>query len=173
MAPYTQYLLVLLFFYIIWAFVAGFIGYTVRFLRFCFKIGPVIALIAWVMAASGQGGIDVIFEALKQYAGLDGGAAAPPARHQAGGRARANHNGYAGSAYGTKRRNTGSSGSNWRKPAPPADQPDILSAIFGNPATGDAGMGAQVQSFVKGAVARGLGLDWLVAPPKEEKKKSR
>lgn len=173
LAPYTQYLLVLFFFYIIWAFVAGFVGYTVRFIRFCFRIGPVIALIAWIMAASGQGGIDVVFEALKQYAGLSD-ANAPPARGPPGRATRANPHGYgydAGRRHG--RRPAGSSGSGWRKPAPPADQPDILSAIFGNPATGEAGMGAQVQSFVKAAVARGLGLDWLVAPPKEEKKKSR
>jgi hypothetical protein len=161
-APYAQYLVFLLALYIVYAFVTGMVSYTARFIRFCFRIGPVIAIIAWIMAASGQGGIEVIYEALKAYAGLtptDGGAA---------GRARARGTGrqhYSQSGYHANPR----SRTHRRKQQEP--QPDILSAIFGNPATGEDGIGATVQDYVRAAVAKGLGLEWLVGNNKKEEGK--
>ncbi|RSH82058.1 uncharacterized protein EHS24_008262 [Apiotrichum porosum] len=214
LAPYTQFLLVLVALYVVWAIVAGFVGYIARFMRFCFRIGPVIALIAWVMAATGQGGIDVLFEALRQYAGMEAGAGAP-AQQRGGpppGRGPAGYNyNYASSdaSRSSSSRNSrrprsgsssGSDSSFWDAPprnnkrpgsqsraggyhgagaanangVPPP--PDILSAIFGG-AAGDGGLGAQVQGFVRQAVARGVGLEWLLGgasqQPEESKEEAR
>ncbi|BEI85659.1 hypothetical protein CcaverHIS002_0510600 [Cutaneotrichosporon cavernicola] len=159
-APYAQYLIFLLALYIVYAFVTGMVSYAARFIRFCFRIGPVIAIIAWIMAASGQGGIEVVYEALKSYAGLtptDGGAA---------GRARAR----GARQYGHGQYHANPRTRTHRRRQEP--QPDILSAIFGNPATGQEGVASNVQDYVRAAVAKGLGLEWLVGK-KEEGKKSK
>ncbi|GMK59732.1 hypothetical protein CspeluHIS016_0803380 [Cutaneotrichosporon spelunceum] len=155
-APYTQYLIFLLALYIVYAFVTGMVSYAARFIRFCFRIGPVIAIIAWIMAASGQGGIEVVYEALKSYAGLtptDGGAAGRA-------RARAGRQHYTQDRYhaNPRTRTHRRKGQEQQQ----QQQPDILSAIFGNPATGEEGVASHVQDYVRAAVAKGLGLEWLV-----------
>lgn len=217
LAPYTQFLLVLVALYIVWAVVAGFIGYIARFMRFCFRIGPVIALVAWVMAASGQGGVDVLFEALKQYAGEAAGGQAPQ-RHRGPPPGRQPATGYyAGSSDGGSRTSSsrtrdghrrrsggsssGSDSSFWDAPPRTNNQRnrpgsasraggydqnqnnqqgaaaggDLLSMFLG--AAGGDGLGAQVQGFVRQAVARGVGLEWLLGVPapakQEEKERSR
>ncbi|CAK9785150.1 hypothetical protein CC85DRAFT_284246 [Cutaneotrichosporon oleaginosum] len=164
-APYAQYLIFLLALYIVYAFVTGMVSYTARFIRFCFRIGPVIAIIAWIMAASGQGGIEVVYEALKAYAGLtpaDGGAAGR-ARAAAGAGAGGGRRTRAGTHYANPRTRT-------HRAAHKEPQPDILSAIFGNPATGQDGIGATVQDYVRAAVTKGLGLEWLVGKKEDGKK---
>lgn len=164
-APYTQVLLVIIACYVVWSVVTGFFVYLYRIARFCLRIGPVIAIIAWIMAASGQGGIDVLFEALKQYAGLAPAAGQPErvqrprewtydTRSRRGSSSDSSH-------YDTRRRS--------KKAPPPAEDP--LAAILGD------GLGATVQGYVKQAVARAAGLDWLVGTPdtttvKKEKKRT-
>ncbi|WOO83588.1 uncharacterized protein LOC62_05G007106 [Vanrija pseudolonga] len=209
-APYTQFMVLILALYVVWCVVAGIVGYFARFLRFAFRIAPVIALIAWVMAASGQGGIDVLFEALKQYAGVDdpanrapgarGGAAAPAG---AAGRAGSYYFGGSSSDAGSRTSTTNrrarsrshSSGSDsdsdssfwsssreskkeagagtWPR-SPPAtgkgakpeqgDAPDVLKMLFGssNVNVNDDGLAAVVQDYVKRAVVRASGLEWLL-----------
>ncbi|KAL1405946.1 hypothetical protein Q8F55_007628 [Vanrija albida] len=208
-APYTQFIVLILALYVVWCVVAGIVGYFARFLRFAFRIAPVIALIAWVMAASGQGGIDVLFEALKQYAGVDdpanrapgarGGAAAP-----AGAAGRAGSYYFGGSSSdagsGTSRNNnrrarsrSHSSGSEsdsdssfwssqpeskkargtWPRSQPATgkgakaeqgEAPEVLKMLFGssNVNVNDDGLTAVVQDFVKRAVVRASGLEWLL-----------
>lgn len=166
-APYTQYLILLAAMYIVYSFVVGMAGYFIRFLRFWFRIAPVIAIIATIMAASGQGGIDVVYEALKQYAGLaptDGGAAgrAPNARG-AGPRGPRQHyqNMHHANPHARTHRHRG-------RKQEQAPQPDILSGVFGNTANGQDGLAATVQDYVRQAVARGLGLEWLLGNEKKE-----
>lgn len=188
-APYTQYLLVLVALYMIWAFVTGMVFYLSRFLRFCFRIGPVLAIIAWVMASTGQGGIDVLFDALKAYAGeaagggnnrpagryeggaggMRGGAGAGGAgMYEAGRRTRRRPNGQGGQRYDA--RDARAYGNNPRTrtrrgaAAPPADEPaDMLSAFLNSD-----GVAGTVQDFVKRAVAKGTGLDWLLGMQQNE-----
>lgn len=177
-APYTQYLIVLAALYIVYAFITGMVGYMARFIRFCFRIGPVIAIIAWIMAASGQGGIEVIFEALKQYAGLTpANPTGAGARAGAGGRAGAGARGAYGQYQANPHARTRRQTQREREPQQQQQQavPDILSAVFGNPAAGQDGLAASVQDYVKAAVARGLGLEWLLGATgaKEEEAKPK
>jgi hypothetical protein len=193
-APYTQFLLVLVSLYVVWALVTGFIGYMSRFLRFAFRIGPVIAIIAWIMAASGQGGIDVIFEALKQYAGLapadNGYPRGVPPRRTPGwdtpgagstyrrrrgsesdsssywdSRRAQNANGRAGSYRSATRGNQNHNNNNNNN----GQGADAYTAMF------EDGFGASVQSFVRQALARAAGLEWLVKvdQPDKDKKQTR
>jgi hypothetical protein len=68
--PYTKYVVVLLAFYIVWSTIAGLFGYFSRFVRFALRIGPILGIIAWVMSNSGQGGMDELFDMVKQWTGL-------------------------------------------------------------------------------------------------------
>ena len=45
-------------------------GYFSRLVRFGFRIGPILALIAWLMASSGQGNMQDLLEMAKQWVGL-------------------------------------------------------------------------------------------------------
>jgi len=170
-APYTQFLLVIVVLYVVWAVVSGFIGYTYRFLRFCFRIGPVIAIIAWIMAASGQGGIDVLFEALKQYAGLapdEGYPRGAPPRRAPGWDTPGPGSSYrrrpsdSDSSYYDPRSRTGASSKRTNARNKQPQQPDPLASLF------EDGLGATVQGYVRAAVARAAGLDWLVGQPQQQ-----
>lgn len=194
-APYTQYLLVLVALYVTWAFVTGIVAYLSRFLRFCFRIGPIIAIICWVMASTGQGGIDVLFDALKAYAGDEAaqarqaGRAGPAGGAGGAGGARGFGRGAAGmyeAGRRTGRRRGAGAGAGGERydpraypygnnprtrtrrgqaPAPPAQDEggDLLSSFFNND-----GLAGHVQDYVKRAVAKGVGLEWLLSAQQDE-----
>lgn len=174
-APYTQYLLVLVALYVVWAFVTGIVFYLGRFLRFCFRIGPVLAIIAWVMASTGQGGIDVLFDALKAYAGEGAGNNRQAGRYGGAGGAGGVPRGAAMYEAGRRTRRRGPGGgerydareargyynnprtrTRRNEPQEAGAGADMLSAFFNND-----GLAGTVQEFVKRAVAKGTGLDWL------------
>jgi hypothetical protein len=176
-APYTQFLLILVVLYVIWALVTGFIGYMSRFMRFCFRIGPVVAVVAWIMAASGQGGIDVLFEALKQYAGLanpDQHPRGAPPRRTPGWETPGTGSSYSSRSNRRSGRGSDSDSSTYYDPRSKTTsrknrdknanaQPDpMLASII------EDGLSATVQGYVKQAIARAAGLEWLVGGPQQQ-----
>lgn len=185
-APYTQYLLVLVALYIVWAFVTGIVFYLGRFLRFCFRIGPVLAIIAWVMASTGQGGIDVLFDALKAYAGEGAGNNRQAGRYGGAGGAGGVPRGAGMYEAGRRTRRRGPGGGERydardargyysnprtrtrRNDAQPQEPADMLSAFFNND-----GLAGTVQEFVKRAVAKGTGLEWLLGSQNDEQRDKR
>jgi hypothetical protein len=68
--PYARYLVVLLAFYIVWTTISGLFGYFSRFMRFAFRVSPILAIIGWVMASSRQGSMEELFGLIKQWMGL-------------------------------------------------------------------------------------------------------
>ena len=153
--PYTRYIVVIAAFYIVWATVTSLLGYFSRLVRFGLKIGPILAVIAWVMGSSGQGNMNDVFELVKQWTGLSTGAqsSAPGIASLAG------LFGGDKATSSRKRQNPPRRG----KAAPQTTEPDFLSTLL-NSATGDAAGGnvqSTVQDYVKNAVAKAAGLDWL------------
>ena len=181
-APYAWWIIVLLAFYIVWTTIAGVIGYFSRFMRFAMRIGPIIGILAWVMSASGQGSMGDVFDAVKHFVGLDGGAggnATPGLASLAGlfgldsstnGRQRrraAGGTGFFGSESDPISSRTRNSKKKKRsKTAASTDGSDFLSSLF-HSATGldpsEAQVGWQdvVQDYVKTALAKASGLEWL------------
>ena len=169
--PYTKYLIVLTAFYIVWATLTSLFGYFSRFLRFSLRVGPIIALLGWLMANSGQGSLEEVFQAVKEYVGLadyGGGARSPGIANLFG-------TGDAGGA-GRRKKTTSrksdpiSSRTRGRRQQGTTDGTDtaaeFLSSML-NSATGQGvgdGQGdwqGVVGDYVKKAMAKASGLDWL------------
>ena len=68
--PFAKYVVVIVAFYIVWVTITGVMGMFSRFLRFALRIGPIFAIIAWIMANSGQGRLTDLMELAKQWTGL-------------------------------------------------------------------------------------------------------
>lgn len=68
--PLARWFVVIFAFWIVWSTLAGVFGYFSRFVRFAMKIGPVVGLIAMVMSQSGQGSLEDVLGAVKQWAGF-------------------------------------------------------------------------------------------------------
>ncbi|WWD22121.1 hypothetical protein CI109_106610 [Kwoniella shandongensis] len=186
--PYAKYIIVFLAVYIVWSFVSGILGYFSRFLRFSLKIGPLIGLIGWLMAGSGQGSMDELFAVVKQWTGLSPNNAA--ANLSPGLASLANLFGANQATSGTKRANKGKK-SSWTDPNDISSRTrskkaadgasnsggDILSSIL-NSATGNNEASTNqwqdvVQDYVKNSLVKAAGLDWLLGkqePAKEDAK---
>lgn len=166
--PYTQYIIVLVAFYIVYTTVRSIAGYFTRFIRFSLKLGPVIALVGWLMANSGQGGLEEVMQAVKEYTGLaqpaPGGARSPGVERLFGGKTTTGSRKAAG-------------GSKWREPvssrtrsakgktAGKSSGEDLLASVLKS-ATGGSANGQEewsdvVKDYVKNAVAKAAGLEWL------------
>jgi hypothetical protein len=153
--PYTRYIVVIAAFYIVWTTITSLLGYFSRLVRFGLRIGPILAVIAWVMGSSGQGNMSDLFELVKQWTGLSTGTQpnAPGIASLAGlfGGEQAKN--------GRKRQNPPRRG----KATSQAAEPDLLSTLLKS-ATGAAGgdnWQGSVQDYVKNSLAKAAGLDWL------------
>ncbi|ORY27787.1 hypothetical protein BCR39DRAFT_559876 [Naematelia encephala] len=177
--PYTKYVVVLLAFYIVWSTISSVVGYFSRFMRFAMRIGPVLGFIAWVMAASGQGGMDELFQSVKEWTGLAN------AGNNIGGRSPGIANlanlfgmNTAPKQSSRKRRTTGLgnlfssdtdpvSSRTRTKGKKAVDQDSdfvsqLLRSAVGVGAEGNGGnVQDVVQSYVKDALAKAAGLSWL------------
>jgi hypothetical protein len=154
--PYTRYIVVILACYIVWMTVTSLLGYFSRLVRFGLRIGPIIALIAYVMGQSGQGSMSDVLEIAKQWVGLPTQANTPLSP--------------VSGMFNTK--STRKSPRNKRNDP---KQSDPLSTLL-NLATNAGGDNWQdtVQDYVKNAVAKASGLDWLFNQEGErEAEKSR
>ncbi|KAK4689823.1 hypothetical protein P7C73_g272, partial [Tremellales sp. Uapishka_1] len=176
--PYSQLFIVLIAVYVVWSVLSGVMGYFSRFFRFAMKLGPIFAFLAWIMSSSGQGGMGEIFEVAKQYAGL-----APAAGNGERSPGLASLAGLFGSnsATNSKKKTRSKSASNWEnllnanaKTGHTASrdgdrkdgEPDILSSLLksatGLGEGGDGGLQDVVQGYVKTALAKAAGLEWLM-----------
>ena len=148
------------------------LGYFGRFLRFTMKVGPLLALAGWVMANSGQGGVAEAFQAAQEWIGL-----APRSGRQwsdgianlfgTGNTRRRSSN--SGGFFGlggdadpiSSRTRGGKKGSKRTKAGDGVG--DVFNDILQS-ATG-AGNGGDwqdtVQGYVKQALAKASGMDWL------------
>ncbi|ORX34524.1 hypothetical protein BD324DRAFT_157012 [Kockovaella imperatae] len=186
--PYAKYLIVVLAFYIVWTTTMSILGYFSRFLRFTMKIGPILALAGWVMANSGQGGVEELVQAAKEWAGLS--------QPQVGRQWSPGIASLFGASSSTKSRTKKSSSRtggifglgqqeepissrtrNGKKRKTRASNEgvgdvlnDLLSSAAGNAAAGGAGGEWQdaVQGYVKRTLAKASGLDWLFGNDQEE-----
>jgi len=68
--PYTKYIIVIAAVYIVWTAVTSVFGIFSRFFRFALRIGPLLAIFAAVMSASGQGDLGDVVKVVKQWTGL-------------------------------------------------------------------------------------------------------
>ena len=166
-------------------------GYFYRFMRFWAKLAPIIGIIGWVMASSGQGTLPEVFELVKQWVGISdrGAGAGAGAGGQAPGIAQlAGLFGLGPQAQtgttGSSRRNTRSSTRRNKKAGSGsglegladagADIADILRSATGTQSNGD--LQDTVQGYVKQAVAKAAGLEWLFGgqqaqqPPAERRR---
>lgn len=186
-APYFKYLIVLVAFYIVWTVIAGVMGYFFRFMRFWAKLAPILGIIAWVMASSGQGSLPEVMELVKQWVGISDRAAAgigaggqqPPGIAQLAGlfglgdnaNARAGRTGTKRSTRSsTRRANKGSAAGS----AADMDFANILRSATGTQSDDD--WQDTVQGYVKQALAKASGLEWLFGqpePPKTNRRKTR
>jgi hypothetical protein len=185
--------------WIVWSFVSGFFGYFYRFFRFWAKLAPVIGLIGWVMAQSGQGSLPDLIESVKQWTGISAGnGAGAGAGGQAPGIAQlAGMFGLGSDSANTNKRSnkrtTRSASSKTRKGKAAAEEgglglgdfAEILKSAAGSGTGGGLGAGPAgagggewqdvVQGYVKNAMLKASGLDWLFgqgdAP--EQKKRTR
>jgi hypothetical protein len=177
--PYTQYIIVLVAFYIVWTTMRGIAGYFTRFMRFSLKLGPILALVGWLMANSGQGGMDELFQAIKEYTGL--AQPQPPGRPPSPGIA--NLFGQAGAKNGrrsdpvsgrTRAKSTKAKGKTANSGSGLGDAGDILASML-NSATGTAGTTGKgdewqdyVKDFVKNSLVKASGLEWLLGTNDQE-----
>ena len=179
--PFAKYFIIILAFYIVWSTVAAVYGYFSRFLRFSMKIGPIIALLAWIMSASGQGNMNELMEAGKTWLGLSqGGQRTNWSPHIA------NLFGL-NSNSGTKSRKSGGAGWFGSKSDPVSSRTrnrksggtkksrsgdanplgaagDVLNSVIND----DGYWGDIVQDYVKTAVAKAAGLEWLFGAKEED-----
>ena len=177
--PYTQFIVVLVAVYIVWTTLRGIAGYFTRFIRFALKLGPILGLVGWLMANSGQGGMDELFQAVKEYAGL--------AQPQPAGRAPspgiANLFGQAGAKNGrrsdpisgrTRAKNAKAKGKAANSGSGLGEAGDILASMLGSAtgAAGTAGRGDEwqdyVKDFVKNSLVKASGLEWLLGTNEQE-----
>lgn len=181
-------LVVAIAFYIVWTVISGFVGTFYRFFRFWAKLAPVIGLIGWVMSQSGHGSLPEVMELVKQWTGIGqangagaGGAQAPGIAQLAG------MFGLGQDSTAGKRSTKRTTRSSTRQKKGQADTgagvglgdlADILKSATGNNAAGDLGGGVEegglqdiVQGFVKNAVLKASGLDWLFGQTEPEQKK--
>ncbi|WVQ97897.1 hypothetical protein IAU59_005014 [Kwoniella sp. CBS 9459] len=198
--PYVKWVVVLLAAYIVWSFVIGIFGYFSRFLRFMTRIGPILGLVAWLMANSGQGSMDELFGLVKQWVGLDnaagagagaGGGQAPGIAALAGlfGGNNNNNNQNTRNGYRSKSKTDPISARTRAKKgkagAGDDSTADFVSSLLNSAASsvgngngnGNGNLGDVVQDYVKDSLAKAAGLDWLfgsgsgaAADKKEEKK---
>ncbi|OCF42332.1 hypothetical protein I317_03836 [Kwoniella heveanensis CBS 569] len=191
--PYMKWVVVLLAAYIVWSFVIGIFGYFSRFLRFMTRIGPILGLVAWLMANSGQGSMDELFGLVKQWVGLDnaagGGGQSPGIAALAGlfgGNNNNNNNQNSRSkGYSRSKAKTDPISSRTRAKKGKAagagedSTADFISSLLNSAASNggaqDGNLGNVVQDYVKESLAKAAGLDWLFgsgngAAKKDEKK---
>jgi len=186
-------LVVLVAFYIVWTVISGFVGTFYRFFRFWAKLAPVIGLIGWLMAQSGHGSLPEVFDLVKQWTGIGGTTAAgnqgqAPGIAQLAGMFGLGGNANANTKRSTKRTTRSSTRGKKAAEAGPGlgDLADILKSATGGGGLGTgAGAGAGlgeggewqdvVQGYVKNAVLKASGLDWLFGQTEkpEEKRRTR
>lgn len=167
------------------------LGYFSRVLRFGFRIGPILALIAWFMTSSGQGSMNDLFEIAKQYVGMgqgnNAGGVSPgiaslagllggdsSAKTQRTTRGRKSTGGLFGSSEDpissrTRTRKTGT-GAN--------TESDVLSSLLKS-ATNlaedarDGDWQSVIQDYVKQAVVKASGLEWLLGKSEDDARAGR
>ncbi|WVF69846.1 hypothetical protein IAT40_004627 [Kwoniella sp. CBS 6097] len=174
--PYMKWVVVLLAAYIVWSFVIGIFGYFSRFLRFMGRIGPILGLVAWLMANSGQGSMDELFGLVKQWVGLEN-----PAGGQSPGIAALA--GLFGGNNNNQNQNTKAKGYRSKTKTDPISSrtrakkgktggtgddstADFISSLLNSAASStndnnDGNLGNVVQNYVKDSLAKAAGLDWL------------
>ncbi|EIW65461.1 hypothetical protein TREMEDRAFT_36230, partial [Tremella mesenterica DSM 1558] len=179
-APYAWWIIVILSFYIVWTTLAGVFGYFSRILRFALRIGPIVGIIAWVMANSGQGSMEDMFSAAQQWMGGQNGGSIPGLASLAGlftdsprssrSRKSTSRSGLFGgtepisSRTRSSKQKKGKRGS--KKGGGNVPGEDFVTTLL-NSATGlnreEGGIGWQdvVQDYVKTALAKASGLEWL------------
>jgi hypothetical protein len=188
--PYTQIIIVIVAVYIVWSFISGIFGFFARFARFGLKISPIIGLIGWFMANSGQGNMSDVMELVKQAVGISsstGGGSGLGAQAQSAGIAglanlfglngnnadKAKKSGY--SSGGNKRTTRSSTKRNANANAGTGAGTDDIEAILKS-ATGahpDDDWSEVIQKYVKSSVLKASGLDWLFGEKDETKRTSR
>lgn len=167
-------------------------GYFYRFMRFWAKLAPVIGIIGWLMASSGQGSLPEVFELVKQWTGIStggggaggvGGGGQAPGIAQLAGMFGLGPQAQSGSGSSSKR-NTRSSTKRKAKSGTGsgaggladagADIADILRSATGTQSNED--WQDVAQGYVKQAVAKAAGLEWLFGgqqaqqPPAERRR---
>ncbi|WVR04511.1 hypothetical protein IAU60_001515 [Kwoniella sp. DSM 27419] len=187
--PYSKYLVVFLAIWIVWSFITGLFGYFSRFLRFASRVGPIIGLVAWLMANSGHGSMDELFGLVKQWAGIDlgqgqgvgagagragmspgiaslaslfGGGNGPKAKG-AGRKARAGKTDPVSGRTRAGSRKAAGAGTGSASEAGEGAA-EFISSFLNSAASSkdkDAGLGGIVQDYVKDSLAKAAGLDWL------------
>lgn len=198
--PWAKVIIVILALYIVWSFVASLFGFVSRIFRFSMKVGPVLGLIGWLMANSGQGSMPELFEAAKQYAGFGSPAGTAAAGGGGGGNWSPgianlfglgnNNNAGTKSKYGSRARAdpVGSRTRAGKRKAAAAGSGvegvagDLLNSMLGSETGQQAAAALQdgdwqgvVQDYVKNAMAKAAGLDWLMGGSSEtaEQKKAK
>ena len=158
-------------------------------MRFWAKLAPILGIIGWLMASSGQGSLPEVLELVKQWTGIStapngaaGGAAQAPGIAQLAGMF-----GLGNQAQSSNKRNTRSSTKRKAKSASGlgsgsgladagADIADILRSATGSQSNED--WQDVAQGYVKKAVAKAAGLDWLFGggqaqEPQAERRRTR
>jgi len=191
--PYTKWIIVLVATCVIWTTVSSLFGYFSRLVRFGFRIGPILALIAWVMASSGQGNMHDLFEVAKQWLGLapgnHAGGISPGIASLAGlfggdstKTRRSNKRGETsprtgGGLFGS-RDDPISARTRNKKTAGGNDDPDIISSMLRSATdlAGDLGDGDWqnlIQDYVKNVMVKATGLEWLLGKREDEAREGR
>lgn len=176
-APYFKYVTVLVAIYIVWAAFTGVFGYFYRFMRFWAKLGPVLGIIGWLMASSGQGSLSDVMELVKQWVGISDpaqggglGGMAPGVAQLAGlfGLGSQDQTG-----TGNNKRNTRSSTNKKYKSKTGASDSsadtafaDILRSATGTQSNED--WQDTIQGYVKQTLAKASGLEWLFGGQAQE-----
>lgn len=146
-------------------------------MRFALKIGPIIGIIGWLMASSGQGSMNDLFTAAKQWSGLEDGGGVAAGNIPAGIAGLANlfdnkksSTGSRSSSrlvdcypFGRHDRHKAHADSNRRKTA--KKDPNVMESLFQTAA--DVAQKAEngnwqgvIQDYVKQAVQKSLGFEW-------------
>lgn len=180
-APYLRYFVVLLAFYIVWTAIAGVMGYFFRFMRFWAKLAPILGIIAWVMASSGQGSLPEVLELVKQWVGISdggggGGQQAPGIAQLAGlfgmgGGAAGNTNNRPKTRSSTRRNSKRGGAAGAAAGLADSDFANILRSATGTQS--DEDWQDTVQGYVKQALAKASGLEWLFGQPAQQPEAQR
>ncbi|KAL7421800.1 hypothetical protein Q5752_003571 [Cryptotrichosporon argae] len=172
--PYSSWIVAVLALYVLYAVLSGLIAHVARFVRFALRIGPIFGLLAWLLSASGQGDAGDVLGALKAYAGFGENAAA---RDTAPGVAALKDLLGAAAGAGTGAGRGKKSGGGWA---------DTFGTSSAKTRGGAGARGARqekdstaeavdaVQDFVKEALVKAAGLDWLLGSSnKDEGRKGK
>ena len=152
------------------------LGYFSRFIRFWLKLGPLLALAGWVMANSGQGGVGQVIQAAQDWMGLSQNTGRQWSEginslfgDTIGSNSRAKRRsglfGTGGSdPISSRTRNNKKASSKRKSKASSESVGDVLGDILQSATGGgetDGDWQNVVQGYVKRAVAKASGLEWL------------